>query len=166
MENAPFASVERTVLMRVRDRLRPELLRRGRVSRARWLSPHVGARPMSGTVERFLQDAVTNSLFADGAGSVLLDERVDFRVQLGIARRVLRLRLHHCRDLGEPEPFDFLTWFEFSPEIAPAFDELVCALRSSPEWQFVDREVDIRVEREDEAIQVGARVALRVQRNF
>jgi ATP-dependent Clp protease ATP-binding subunit ClpB len=28
MENAPFASVERTVLMRVRDRLRPELLGR------------------------------------------------------------------------------------------------------------------------------------------
>lgn len=26
MENAPFASVERTVLMRVRERLRPELL--------------------------------------------------------------------------------------------------------------------------------------------
>ena len=30
MENAPFASVERTVLMRVRERLRPELV--GRVS--------------------------------------------------------------------------------------------------------------------------------------
>ena len=23
-------------------------------------------------------------------------------------------RLHHCRDLGEPQPFDFLTWFEFA----------------------------------------------------
>jgi hypothetical protein len=23
-------------------------------------------------------------------------------------------RLHHCRDLGESEPFDFLTWFEYS----------------------------------------------------
>jgi hypothetical protein len=31
-------------------------------------------------------------------------------------------RLHHCRDLGEPEPFDFLTWFEFGPGDAPAFD--------------------------------------------
>jgi hypothetical protein len=24
-------------------------------------------------------------------------------------------RLHHCRDLGTGEPFDFLTWFEYAP---------------------------------------------------
>lgn len=55
-------------------------------------------------------------------------------------------RLHHCRDLGPDEPFDFLTWFEFAPAETAAFDDLVARLRASPEWKFVAREVDIRVE--------------------
>ena len=54
-------------------------------------------------------------------------------------------RLHHCRDLGGNEPFDFITWFEFSPADSAAFDKLLAALRASPEWQYVDREVDIRL---------------------
>ncbi len=54
-------------------------------------------------------------------------------------------RLYHSRDLGEP--FDFLTWFEFAPEHTAAFDELVAMLRSRPEWQYVEREVDIRLRR-------------------
>ena len=56
-------------------------------------------------------------------------------------------RLHHCRDLGYAEPFDFLTWFEYAPSDAAAFDELVAALRASPEWTFVEREVDVRLVR-------------------
>ncbi len=56
-------------------------------------------------------------------------------------------RLHHCRDLSESEPFDFLTWFEFPPAHEAYFDQLVAELRKSPEWQFVDREVEIRLER-------------------
>jgi hypothetical protein len=56
-------------------------------------------------------------------------------------------RLHHCRDLDAAEPFDFLTWFEFARADAPAFDELLTELRASPEWAFVEREVEIRVER-------------------
>lgn len=55
-------------------------------------------------------------------------------------------RLHHSRDLGEP--FDFLTWFEFAPEHEAAFDELLGLLRASREWDFVEREVDIRLVRE------------------
>src|SRR5262252_6677378 len=54
-------------------------------------------------------------------------------------------RLHHGHDLGEP--FDFLTWFEYSPEDANAFEELVRRLRQTPEWSYVDREVDIRLSR-------------------
>ena len=54
-------------------------------------------------------------------------------------------RLHHCRDLGTPEPFDFITWFEFAPSEAAAFDRLVAELRATPEWQYVEREVDIRL---------------------
>ncbi len=54
-------------------------------------------------------------------------------------------RLHHSRDLGEP--FDFLTWFEFAPADEAGFDELVAMLRATDEWGFVEREVDIRLER-------------------
>jgi Chlorite dismutase len=52
-------------------------------------------------------------------------------------------KLYHCRDIGEP--FDFLTWFEYAPMHESAFDALVAALRQSPEWQYVDWEVDIRL---------------------
>ncbi|MCI0549331.1 MAG: chlorite dismutase family protein [Anaerolineae bacterium] len=57
-------------------------------------------------------------------------------------------RLHHCRDLGENEPFDFLTWFEFAPSDSDTFDELASQLRGSEEWKYVEREIDIRVVRE------------------
>jgi hypothetical protein len=57
-----------------------------------------------------------------------------------IARQLL-----HGRDLGEP--FDFLTWFEFAPSDAPAFDELLARLRATEEWSYVEREVEIRVSR-------------------
>ena len=42
---------------------------------------------------------------------------------------------------------DFLTWFEFAPADAGAFDELVGRLRQSEEWSYVDREVDVRLTR-------------------
>lgn len=54
-------------------------------------------------------------------------------------------RLHHGRDLGEP--FDFLTWFEFSPGHADPFEELVRRLRETEEWTYVEREIDIRLAR-------------------
>jgi len=57
-------------------------------------------------------------------------------------------RLHHCRDLGTDEQFDFLTWFEFAPSQSGAFDELVAGLRASPEWLYVEREIDIRLVRD------------------
>ncbi len=46
------------------------------------------------------------------------------------------------------EPFDFLTCFEYAPQDAGAFDELVGRLRATEEWAYVDREVDIRLTRE------------------
>ncbi len=54
-------------------------------------------------------------------------------------------RLHHGRDLGEP--FDFVTWFEFAPEHEARFDELVYRLRGTREWEYVEREVEVRLER-------------------
>ncbi len=58
----------------------------------------------------------------------------------GVARRLL-----HCRDLGEP--FDFLTWFEFAPEHTKDFDELLVRMRASKEWEYVERELEVRLER-------------------
>ena len=52
-------------------------------------------------------------------------------------------RLYHSRDLGEP--FDFLTWFEYAPADAEAFEELVARLRETEEWSYVEREIDIRL---------------------
>jgi chlorite dismutase len=54
-------------------------------------------------------------------------------------------RLYHCRDIGQQ--FDFLTWFEYAPKDSHMFEELVEALRATEEWKYVDREIDIRLER-------------------
>lgn len=56
-------------------------------------------------------------------------------------------KLYHCRDIGEP--FDFLTWFEYAPSDSEPFEELVYTLRKTEEWKYVDREVDIRLVRND-----------------
>lgn len=58
----------------------------------------------------------------------------------GISRR-----LHHCRDLHEDAPFDFLTWVEYVPQDEARFDTLLARLRASEEWRYVEREVDIRL---------------------
>jgi chlorite dismutase len=54
-------------------------------------------------------------------------------------------RLHHGRDLGEE--FDFLTWFEYRPADATAFEDLVGRPRETEEWAYVEREIDIRLTR-------------------
>lgn len=54
-------------------------------------------------------------------------------------------RLHHCRDLPTSEPFDFLTWFEFSERDSKLFDQLLTELRQTEEWKYVEREVEIRL---------------------
>lgn len=69
--------------------------------------------------------------------------QVGLRYLPAIARR-----LHHCRDLGDNQPFDFVTLFDFADADAGAFEDLVAALRETEEWQYIDREVDIRMVRE------------------
>ncbi|GBF49313.1 chlorite dismutase [Leptospira ryugenii] len=54
-------------------------------------------------------------------------------------------KLFHCRDIGEP--YDFLTWFEFSSENRKDFDLLLESLRASEEWEYVESEMEIRLER-------------------
>ena len=65
-------------------------------------------------------------------------------IGLKYVTRIAR-RLFHCYDLGEP--FDFLTWFEFTPDDAGVFEDLAGSLRSTEEWSYVEREVDIRLVR-------------------
>ncbi len=56
---------------------------------------------------------------------------------------VIARQLYHSRDLGQP--FDFLTWFEYTPQAADDFETLVKTLRATEEWRYVEREVDIRL---------------------
>jgi hypothetical protein len=60
-----------------------------------------------------------------------------------IPARTVARRLYQGRELSEP--FDVLTWFEFSRAEASAFEELVEWLRATEEWRFVEREIDLRI---------------------
>lgn len=76
---------------------------------------------------------------------LLIEER-SRHISLGLKYLpAIARRLYHARELGEA--FDFLTWFEYAPEHANLFEELVAALRESEEWRYVEREVDLRLER-------------------
>jgi Chlorite dismutase len=77
------------------------------------------------------------------------ERRRIFETQSGHIRTGLKYmptiarRLYHSRDIGEP--FDFLTWFEFAPSSESGFNDLVAKLRKMQEWNYVEREVDIRL---------------------
>ena len=86
------------------------------------------------------------ALTQDERRAILEERSKHIQIGLDYLPAVAR-RLHHCRDLGEGEPFDFLTWFEFAPADAAGFDDLLTKLRASEEWKYVDREIEIRVER-------------------
>jgi chlorite dismutase len=84
------------------------------------------------------------ALAQDARRAILEEQSHHIAVGLEYLPAIAR-RLHHSRELGEP--FDFLTWFEYAPEHSDAFEELVRRLRATPEWRYVDREVDIRLSR-------------------
>jgi len=83
-------------------------------------------------------------LAQDERRAIFEEQSRHIRIGLDYLPAVAR-RLHHCRDLGEA--FDFLTWFEYAPEDAKAFEDMVARLRDTLEWRYVDREVDIRLRR-------------------
>jgi len=83
-------------------------------------------------------------LAQDERRAIFEEQSRHIRIGLEYLPAVAR-RLHHSRELGEP--FDFLTWFEYAPEHAAAFEEMVCRLRDTAEWQYVEREVDVRLSR-------------------
>jgi chlorite dismutase len=88
------------------------------------------------------------SLAQDERRSILEERSKHVTTGLKYLPAVAR-RLHHCRDLGSDEPFDFLTWFEYASSDRAAFDELVATLRETEEWRYVEREVDIRLVRDE-----------------
>jgi chlorite dismutase len=81
-------------------------------------------------------------LAQDERRRILEDRSRHIALGLDVLPAIAR-RLHHARDLGEP--FDFLTWFEYAPAAAGAFEELVGRLRETEEWAYVEREIDIRL---------------------
>jgi len=87
-------------------------------------------------------------LTQDERRSVFEEQSEHIHIGLKYLPAVAR-RLHHCRDLSENEPFDFLNWFEYAPIHELEFNRLVSELRASEEWKYVEREVDIRLMRED-----------------
>ena len=88
------------------------------------------------------------SLTQDERLSIFRDQSNHTRIGLQHYPELAR-RLHHCRDLSESEPFDFLTWFEYEPAQEARFNKLLAALRAIEEWKYVEREVDIRLVREE-----------------
>src|SRR5262245_35868689 len=90
------------------------------------------------------------ALTQDERRAIFEESSAHIRIGLDYLPAVAR-RLHHCRDLAENAPFDFLTWFEFTPGEAVKFDELLHRLRETPEWRYVEREVDVRLRKTPEA---------------
>jgi Chlorite dismutase len=86
------------------------------------------------------------ALTQDERRAIFEDRSAHIAIGLDYLPAVAR-RLHHARDLGEP--FDFLTWFDYRDQDEARFDELLVRLRATEEWKYVEREVDVRVVRED-----------------
>jgi hypothetical protein len=89
------------------------------------------------------------ALTQDERRAIFEETSAHIRIGLDYLPAVAR-RLHHCRDLSELEPFDFLTWFEFAPADAGSFDQLLSRLRGTEEWRYVEREVELRLRRTQE----------------
>lgn len=101
-------------------------------------------KAMCGALIPIRKNAAWWALAQDERRAILEEQSRHIQIGLDYLPAIAR-RLHHGRDLGEP--FDFVTWFEFPVSDKAAFEELVCRLRETREWSYVDREVDIRVYR-------------------
>ena len=109
------------------------------------LSPALGrAEATSGALIPIRKNDAWWALPQDERRAIFETRSRHIALSLPFLPRIAR-RLHHSRELGEP--FDFCTWFEFAPEHAAAFDELLALLRASEEWRFVEREIEVRLSR-------------------
>jgi|JI10StandDraft_1071094.scaffolds.fasta_scaffold116180_2 hypothetical protein len=69
-------------------------------------------------------------------------------IEIGLAvLPTIARRLNPCLDLTSCEPFDFPTFFDSAERDEAAFDQKLAKLRTSEEWRFVEREIDIRLVR-------------------
>ncbi len=84
------------------------------------------------------------SMSQDERRSIFEEQSHHTEIGLNYLPEIAR-QLHHSRDLGEQ--FDFITWFEFAPEHTELFNNLLTQLRATKEWQYVEREIDIRLEK-------------------
>jgi hypothetical protein len=114
------------------------------------VQPDVG-RPeaTAGALIPIRKSAAWWALTQDERRAMFEESSAHIRIGLDYLPAVAR-RLHHCRDLAENPPFDFVTWFEFTPSDALAFDELLRRLRETPEWRYVEREVELRLRKTPE----------------
>jgi hypothetical protein len=84
------------------------------------------------------------ALTQDERRDILAEQSKHIQIGLQYLPGISR-RLHHCRDLSENEPFDFVTQFDYVPGDQDAFNRLLAELRATEEWKYVEREVDIRM---------------------
>jgi hypothetical protein len=84
------------------------------------------------------------ALTQDERRAILEDQSHHIAIGLRYLPAVAR-RLLHCRDLGTNELFDFLGFLDYARADAEAFDEMLEQLRSTKEWTFMEREIDIRL---------------------
>jgi hypothetical protein len=47
--------------------------------------------------------------------------------------------------MGTDEPFDFIGFLDYAPSDEAAFDDMLGQLRATPEWSFMEREIEIRL---------------------
>jgi hypothetical protein len=110
------------------------------------VSPPLGrGDAVCGALIPIRKNAAWWALTQDERRAIFEDRSQHIQIGLRSLPAVAR-RLHHCRDLGPDEPFDFLTWFEFAPADEPQFDALLGALRGTEEWRYVEREVEVRLD--------------------
>lgn len=109
------------------------------------VQPELGrAQATSGAMIALRKNDAWWSLAADQRRKIFEEDARHIAMSMRFLPAIAR-RLYHARELGQP--FDFLTYFEFAPEHAAAFDELLAQLRASVEWRYVEREVELRLSR-------------------
>lgn len=104
------------------------------------------AGPMLGALIPIRKSAAWWAMTQDERRAIFEAQSKHIQIGMDYLPAIAR-RLYHCRDLGKCAPFDFLTWFEYAPADETQFNALLQALRATPEWQYVEREVDIRLAR-------------------
>jgi hypothetical protein len=87
-------------------------------------------------------------LAQDERRAILEEQSHHIAIGLRYLPKIARSLLH-CRDFITAAPFDFLGFLDFEPDDESAYDEMLGLLRATPEWTFMEREIDIRMTRDE-----------------